>query len=69
MLAMAEIQKHYGVREAAKLLDISERTLWNWIKSKRIQAVKVAGTKIIRIPSSELARLGFRTKDEGEGNE
>lgn len=69
MLAMAEIQKHYGVREAAKLLDISERTLWNWIKSERIQAVKVVGTKIIRIPASELARLGFRTKDEGGGNE
>lgn len=68
MLAMAEIQKHYGVREAAKLLDISERTLWNWIRLERIHAVKVEGTKIVRIPASELERLGFKVKPDDKSD-
>lgn len=41
-----EKQKFYSLKEAAKLLDVSVRSLYRYIKAKRIKAVKVGYWKI-----------------------
>ena len=46
--------EHCTVAEAAEHLSVSERTLWNWIKKGRIQAIRDDnGT---RIPLSEIQK-------------
>lgn len=41
-----EKQKNYSLKEAAELLDVSVRSLYRYIKAKRIKAVKVGYWKI-----------------------
>ena len=46
-----------SIREAAERLDVSERTIRNWISSSHLRAQRV-GPRLIRIPASELDRVG-----------
>jgi len=46
-----------SIREAAERLDVSERTIRNWISSSYVRAERV-GPRLIRIPASELDRVG-----------
>ncbi len=45
----------YKVKEFAKALDVSERTVWSLIKRGEISSLKVGRCR--RIPASELTRL------------
>lgn len=49
------MEKLYTIKEAVKLLLVSDRTLRYWIKSKKIKSVKVL--RKIGIPESEILRL------------
>ena len=45
-----------SVSLAAHLLDVHENTIYNWIRSGSLIAVRV-GPRLVRIPRSEIARL------------
>jgi len=50
-----KVEKYYSIREASKILSISEVTLRRLIKAKKIKSVRL-GRKIL-IPSSEISCL------------
>lgn len=52
--------KYYTVKEVAKLLKISTRTVWRWIESGKIKPIKV--NKIVRIGSGEIKKLTIGEK-------
>ena len=43
------------VKQTAKELNVSERTIWNHIKSGKIKAVRIG--KLVRINEKEIKRL------------
>lgn len=45
------------VRDAAEALRVSDRTIRNWVAAGILKADRV-GPRLIRIPASELDRLG-----------
>ena len=45
----------YGPEEAAKLLGKGEATIWRWIRSEKILAVRIGGRTLI--PEKEVERL------------
>lgn len=67
MLGQMSLERHYTVKQASRILQVAERTVWNWIEAGKLKATKVG--KIVRIPASAFKELGFSVKDEGEGNE
>ena len=56
------LEKHYSVAQLSKILNISQRTLWTWVKTGRVKSVKV--NRLVRIPASALAELGFSVSDD-----
>ena len=51
------------VSQAAELLQVSERTIWNWIKKSRIKAIKENG--LTRIPMTEILAMQGASQKEG----
>jgi excisionase family DNA binding protein len=45
-----------SVQDVATLLDVHECTVWRWIHSDHIEAVR-SGPRLWRIPASEIGRL------------
>ncbi len=45
----------YGLEEAARLLGKGEATIWRWIRSEKILAVRIGGRTLI--PEKEIERL------------
>jgi excisionase family DNA binding protein len=45
----------YSPPEAARLAGVSERTVWTWIKDKKVHAVRVGG--VTRIGAASLREL------------
>lgn len=45
------------VRDAAEALAVSEKTIRNWLAAGHLKADRV-GPRLIRIPASELDRIG-----------
>jgi excisionase family DNA binding protein len=45
------------VREFAEALKIESDTVYRWISRKKIEVVRIKGTRALRIPSTELDRL------------
>lgn len=45
-----------SIQRAAIILDVHENTIYNWIRSGYLKAIKI-GPRIVRIPRSELSRL------------
>jgi excisionase family DNA binding protein len=43
------------VPEAAKLLAISEKTLWAWVAGRRIEVVRIG--RAVRIPTKAIEQL------------
>lgn len=54
----------YRIDEVADLLQVSRRTVWNWIQLGRIQAVLHLGPRTHRIPIEELRRLVATMADD-----
>lgn len=50
-----KIEQMFTVREVAELLKVGDETIWRWIKSGRLKAIKLA--KEYRIPESALKSL------------
>ena len=57
--------KSYGLREAAALLGVKVRTIREWIKLGKIQAVKSENDWYWEIPESEIVK---RLSDENKHN-
>jgi excisionase family DNA binding protein len=51
----ADVEAYKTVSEVAELLKVTERTVRNWIKQKRLRAVRVGG--VIRVSVEELERF------------
>lgn len=49
--------KSYTIRQASSVLEMSVRTLREWIRNGKIKAVKYPGSNIWRIPESEITRI------------
>ena len=49
--------KHYNIRQASMLLGIKVRTVREWIRSGKIQAIKYPVSARWFIPESEITRL------------
>lgn len=45
------------VKEFAEALGLEPDTCYRWISAGRIKAVRIAGSRAVRIPSAELKRL------------
>lgn len=45
------------VREFSQALGIESDTCYRWIAAGRIKAVRIEGSRAVRIPSAELVRL------------
>ena len=43
------------MKEVAEMCNVSYRTVFNWIKSGKLNAVKIGGS--VRIPDEELAKF------------
>ena len=50
-----ELHDYVTQTKAAELLGVHRMTIWQWLKDGKIQAVIVAGLRMI--PQSEVARL------------
>jgi excisionase family DNA binding protein len=64
------IEPQFTISEVAKALKISRRTLIRWLDEDRIKYVDLTPDgkqRTVRIPASELERLGIRV--EGGDNE
>ncbi len=53
---MSIIGKFYKVKEAADLLNISEETLWRWIRFGKVRAIRLPSGRY-RIPESEITKV------------
>lgn len=47
----------YTIQEVAALLQLSDQTIRDWVKQKRIVAVRPGGMRAYRIPQAEVVRL------------
>lgn len=43
------------VKQAAEIFSVTKRTIFRWIESGQIKAIKIGGT--VRIPDEEIERL------------
>ena len=59
-----ELRETLLVKEAATLLSVPPHTVYRMIKRKELEAVKV-GTRLIRIPRDQVARLRKKRHDAG----
>ena len=50
-----DIEQHYSINSAAKLLDVCNRTIRREIKRKELRISRVSGR--IRIPASQLLKI------------
>lgn len=58
--------KYLTPREAADLLRVDRETVYNRIKSGRLEAFRLAGGNRIRIPTEAVDGLLTKTNDEKE---
>ena len=58
------IERHYSLNSAAKLLEVSSRTIRREIKRNELIIFRVSG--MIRIPESELIKILNRTSPLGD---
>lgn len=56
----------FSIREVAKWLKVSERTVWRWIEQNQIKVIRLgAGKKnLTRITASEIERIGGVVKTD-----
>lgn len=57
-----ELHDFVNQKRAAEILGVSRMTIWQWIKDGKIQAVIVAGLRMI--PQSEVERLKREINEE-----
>jgi len=50
-----ELKDYLNQSDAAHLLKVSRRTVWRWIRSKKIQIILVGGFRMV--PRSEVERI------------
>ena len=62
---MKIVEKYYKLREVADRLSLSKRTIWNWVRAGKIDAVQLPNGQI-RISRKTLDR--FLTKAEKDGS-
>ena len=54
---LRKLQPHITLEEAAELLRISTKTLKRIIKKHGLETHRITGTKLVRIPKSELLKI------------
>lgn len=66
------IEQHFTIADVAKALSVSVRTLQRMIEAGKLRAIDLAGgtgqKPLLRIPASELRRLGIKV-DEGAADD
>lgn len=51
------IEKMYTVRMTSRALGLQERTIREWIRNGKINAVKYEGSRVWHIPENEIKRV------------
>ena len=65
-----EIKTHYtDIPTEADRLNIAQRTLWRWIKARRVPSYKVGRRILLRPDEVDIAMGRFRSAAIGEGNQ
>lgn len=59
---MPDKKKYLSVSEVAKLLDIGERTVYRYIESGALKAVKIGGWRIYEEDLKDFVKRGIDTK-------
>jgi excisionase family DNA binding protein len=69
MLAMP-IEQHFTIADVAKALRLSTRTVQRMIEAGKLRAIDLAGgtgqKPLLRIPASELRRLGIKVTEDND---
>jgi len=52
---MAELEQYFSPKEIADKLHVSERTVWRWLRERKVTYTRIAGC--VRIRESELRRM------------
>jgi excisionase family DNA binding protein len=60
-----ELGPFYTIQEAAKVLRVSEGTVWRWVRDRKLPAYKV-GDRAIRIKKEDLPKVLKRTDMEAK---
>lgn len=67
------IEQHFTIADVAKALAVNARTIQRMIEAGKLRAIDLAGgtgTKpLLRIPASELRRMGIKVVDEGQADD
>lgn len=51
------MEKYYTCDEVAERYKVKVRTVWDWIRSGKLQAAKMAGAKLYRITEDDLKQF------------
>lgn len=66
------IEQHFTIADVAKALAVNVRTIQRMIEAGKLKAIDLAGgtgqKPLLRIPASELRRLGVRVTDDHNGD-
>lgn len=54
---MTEIEKHYTTEQVAELFEVGAATVRQWIRDKKLAAIKLPGSGRIRVPESAVRNL------------
>lgn len=60
-------ERFFSVRTAAKILDCSEKCIWNWIQKGEIGVTRFG--RLVRISAGEIEKIGKFTPSNSEGVE
>jgi excisionase family DNA binding protein len=58
-----KLERHYSVGKAAQILGVSKRTLYNWIRQRKIEYVRLPNGHY-RIPESAILKILYGTMEE-----
>lgn len=50
-----KLQQHYKLKDIAKMLNVSEKSVYRWVYEGRLKANKIAGS--LRVPRTELLKI------------
>jgi len=57
------LEKHYSIGKATEILGISKRTLYNWIRQRKIEYVRLPNGHY-RIPEKEILKILYGIMEE-----
>jgi hypothetical protein len=63
---LPRVEQCYRIQEVAQKFNVTAVMVKEWVKNGTLRALKIPSTKIVRIPASALAELGFSVKESAD---